>query len=111
MSARTFFETEKIVVCGKIVFGIVTGRIEHNVLRICPVRLSKLPVSIPTNVYIEDNCFLASHKKGLRSRQFVRARAVTESAALGEFAVSCLPAAHSFSVGVRRYFVYLILSN
>ena len=34
-----------------------------NVWRICPVRLSKLPVSIRTNVYIEDNCFLASHKK------------------------------------------------
>jgi hypothetical protein len=32
LSARTFLETEKLVVYRKIVFGIVTGRIEHNVL-------------------------------------------------------------------------------
>ena len=31
LSARTFLETEKLFVCRKIVFGIVTGRIEHNV--------------------------------------------------------------------------------
>jgi len=34
-----------------------------NVLQIDVGGLSKLPVSIPTKGYIEDNCFLASRKK------------------------------------------------
>lgn len=79
----SFLETEKFFVYCKIVFGIVTGRIEHNVWRICPVRLSKHHRSIPPNVYIEDNCFLESHKKCLRSRQLVRARAMTLSRRIG----------------------------
>ena len=33
-----FLETEKLNVYRKIVFGIVTGRIEHNVLELCLVR-------------------------------------------------------------------------
>ena len=38
------------------------GRIAYNGMQACTVRLSELPVSKPTNVYIEDNCFLASRK-------------------------------------------------
>ena len=30
----TYLETEKLIVYRKIVFGIVTGRIEHNVLEL-----------------------------------------------------------------------------
>jgi hypothetical protein len=34
LSARNFLETEKFIVYRKIVFGIFTGRIEHNVLQL-----------------------------------------------------------------------------
>jgi hypothetical protein len=39
LSARTFLETKKLIVYRKIVFGIFTGRIEHNVLELCLVRI------------------------------------------------------------------------
>jgi hypothetical protein len=35
LSARTFLETEKLIVYRKIVFEIVTGRIEHNGTGLC----------------------------------------------------------------------------
>lgn len=47
------------------VYRLWNGRptIGYNGLRIDVGGLSELPVSTPTNVYIEDNCFLASRKK------------------------------------------------
>jgi len=73
--AKLIFLRSKFVLFGRQVLHkslmssynvrLLHGRhsIGHNVLRICPVRLSKHHLSIRTNVYIEDNCFLASRKK------------------------------------------------
>jgi hypothetical protein len=58
-------------------------RVAGNVWRICPVRLSKHHLSKPPNVYFEDNCFLASHKKRSAKQANVRARAMTESRRIG----------------------------
>jgi hypothetical protein len=49
LSARTFLETEKLIVYRKIVFGIVTGRIEHNVLELPVVRFETVVYRNATN--------------------------------------------------------------
>ena len=51
-----FLETEKLIVYRKIVFGIVTGRIEHNVLELCLVRFETFSYR---NITDKDTMFVA----------------------------------------------------
>ena len=62
--------------------------IAPNGLQIYPVRLSELPLSIPTNGYIEDNCFLRRRQKSPEGAACPGARRATSSAALGKCAVT-----------------------
>jgi hypothetical protein len=64
LSARIFLETEKHIVYRKIVFGIVAGRIEHNVFAVCfrPFWNRCLPKCLN-----KDSCFYAIAKKKLKT--------------------------------------------